>query len=276
MDELIIEDKKYVSSKRAADLTGYAKDYVGQLAREGYVEARRVGRSWYVLESAIQDHRFGSEERGKAPDAPQKPMLTVAKPQPAREPRMTPITWESPKYEAEIQEELPSINLLRREAPKAEASFDEPQPLEDAWQTWFETYRTPVHGETAESTPANRKETPENIDLSASEKNAQEDRLEVVPVHVLPDTRPATLPTKDTPRVPLRHVPSVSPSPRQPRSPRSLPARSRLLLMVAAYFLMLISSAAFLLGTGYFDKEIISNKQASYLGGITVYEKISN
>jgi len=83
MDELLIEDKKYVSSKRAAQMTGYAKDYVGQLCREGRVAARLVGRSWYVLESAIKDHRFGevsvedtkiiSDESGvAAPPAPEK------------------------------------------------------------------------------------------------------------------------------------------------------------------------------------------------------------
>lgn len=38
MDELIIGEKTYLSSKRAAKITGYAKDYVGQLCREGRVE----------------------------------------------------------------------------------------------------------------------------------------------------------------------------------------------------------------------------------------------
>jgi hypothetical protein len=51
MDELTLDDKAYLSSKRAAQVTGYAKDYVGQLCREGRVEARLVGRNWYVLES---------------------------------------------------------------------------------------------------------------------------------------------------------------------------------------------------------------------------------
>ncbi len=62
MDEITLDDKKYVSSKQAAKLTGYAKDYVGQLCREGRVQARLVGRSWYVLESSIKDHRFGTQQ----------------------------------------------------------------------------------------------------------------------------------------------------------------------------------------------------------------------
>lgn len=53
MDELEIQGKKYISSKRASELTGYAKDYVGQLARGGKVAGTRVGRAWYVDEVSI-------------------------------------------------------------------------------------------------------------------------------------------------------------------------------------------------------------------------------
>ncbi len=62
MDELTLDGKKYLSSKGAAKITGYAKDYVGQLCREGRVTARLVGRSWYVLEDSIRAHRFGGEK----------------------------------------------------------------------------------------------------------------------------------------------------------------------------------------------------------------------
>jgi hypothetical protein len=53
VDELEIQGKKYISSKRASELTGYAKDYVGQLARAGKVPGTRVGRAWYVDEATI-------------------------------------------------------------------------------------------------------------------------------------------------------------------------------------------------------------------------------
>ncbi|MEK7613540.1 MAG: hypothetical protein AAB439_01525 [Patescibacteria group bacterium] len=56
MDELDLQGKKYISSKRASELTGYAKDYVGQLARGNKVPATRVGRSWYVEQEAILKH----------------------------------------------------------------------------------------------------------------------------------------------------------------------------------------------------------------------------
>ena len=33
-DEMQIEGKPYISSKRASELSGYAQDYIGQLARK--------------------------------------------------------------------------------------------------------------------------------------------------------------------------------------------------------------------------------------------------
>ncbi|MBP6946227.1 MAG: helix-turn-helix domain-containing protein [Candidatus Pacebacteria bacterium] len=63
MDELVISGKKYISSKRASEITGYAKDYIGQLARGGKVPATRIGRAWYVDEVALVLH--GSTDQGE-------------------------------------------------------------------------------------------------------------------------------------------------------------------------------------------------------------------
>lgn len=70
MDELVISGKKYISSKRASEITGYAKDYIGQLARGGKVPATRIGRAWYVDEMALALH--GSTESGEQVEAEEK------------------------------------------------------------------------------------------------------------------------------------------------------------------------------------------------------------
>lgn len=62
MDELIVNQIKYISSKRAAEITGYAKDYIGQLVRKGKLDAKRVGRSWYVSEQEVKAHAGIQEE----------------------------------------------------------------------------------------------------------------------------------------------------------------------------------------------------------------------
>lgn len=59
--ELEIEGKKYISSKRAAEVSGYAKDYIGQLCRMGKIEARLIGRNWYVSEASLRSHERGED-----------------------------------------------------------------------------------------------------------------------------------------------------------------------------------------------------------------------
>jgi|GEM_PF-2777054 len=70
--ELMIDGKKYVSSGRAAQLIGYTKDYVGQLARAGKVECQMIGRSWYVSEDSIQKHKLNVHYTLKNPKKPRK------------------------------------------------------------------------------------------------------------------------------------------------------------------------------------------------------------
>ncbi len=54
--ELFFEGKKYISSKRAAEIGRYTQDYIGQLIRDKKIEARRVGRAWFVSLSSLEKH----------------------------------------------------------------------------------------------------------------------------------------------------------------------------------------------------------------------------
>ena len=47
-EELYFSGKKFISLKRASEISGYVKDYIGQLCRADKIEARRVGRDWFV------------------------------------------------------------------------------------------------------------------------------------------------------------------------------------------------------------------------------------
>jgi hypothetical protein len=53
---LYFDGKEYISSKRAAEIARYSRDYVGQLARQGVVSAKLVGRVWYVSKDDILRH----------------------------------------------------------------------------------------------------------------------------------------------------------------------------------------------------------------------------
>jgi hypothetical protein len=133
MDELTIADQKYLSSKKAAKLTGYAKDYVGQLCREGRVEARLVGRNWYVLESSILEHRFGPAETQSTDPVGEKQEDVVE------------YKWNAPVYTPEPSQELPAF--LEKEAvnevkPVVESDKNMLSDMQSAWQEWFKTQQS--------------------------------------------------------------------------------------------------------------------------------------
>jgi hypothetical protein len=53
VSDIFFENKKYFSVKDASALTGYSKDYIGQLCRSNKIVSRRVGRVWYVEEESL-------------------------------------------------------------------------------------------------------------------------------------------------------------------------------------------------------------------------------
>ncbi len=54
---LSFDGRGYVSTSRAAKLTGYSPDYIGQMARAGTILSRQVGNRWYVERMAIIKHK---------------------------------------------------------------------------------------------------------------------------------------------------------------------------------------------------------------------------
>lgn len=127
MDEITIGDKTYISSKQAAKITGYAKDYVGQLCREGRVEARLVGRNWYVLDSAIREHRFGKEDEVEPVVEQAERVIDRAS------------TWQKPQYVAETAVLVPEFSNKTSETVGSPAIAD----MQSAWREWFDEKKLP-------------------------------------------------------------------------------------------------------------------------------------
>ncbi len=250
MQEVIIDHKKYISSKQAAEITGYAKDYIGQLCREGRVPARLIGRTWYVLESALQDHRFGAEE----------PKMEVA-PEVSKEP-LHP-TWEAPRYKSESNEYFPSLNKLS-EQPKTEKKdpqIDESQTqntlevMHGAWKDWF-------------SRPQ----------ISATEADAQRNVEPVVetgavqvPIHTIYKTQEAPkFGVMKKVKLEELAVEGEEKSPeRAVRGEVSLGVGFRTLRLVALV-LAVLSLLLGVLGLGLLDSTISSNTLISRAAGITI------
>lgn len=59
----MIDGVEYISSKRAAELCGYAQDYVGQLARAAKIDARRASGHWYVNLESLREHTKNADAR---------------------------------------------------------------------------------------------------------------------------------------------------------------------------------------------------------------------
>lgn len=271
MDEILIGDKKYVSSKQAAKVTGYAKDYVGQLCREGRVPARLVGRSWYVLESALQDHRFGDKKTGQETIAGTRPMGE----------RTSPFaTWEKPRYEASEGEVLPQMRHSNEEGPAEPEQANETnmvEHLQDSWRAWFDHI-----GAAKETVPDIEEQKEEviqapeaeiaEIDDAGKEVSSAHDTN--IPIHVVYEPPPSELLPENAHQKQAKILQTLQL--REEQSP--VPQRKLVKLMtrtgIALGFILALSTATLAaVNSGYIDKYVYSFERASLITGIHLYNK---
>ncbi len=251
MQEVIIDHKKYISSKQAAEITGYAKDYIGQLCREGRVPARLIGRTWYVLESALQDHRFGAEEPKKevAPEVSKEPLHP---------------TWEAPRYKSESNEYFPSLNKLaeqprvQKELPQvdeSQTSLNAIEAMHGAWKDWFSRPQASVV----------------EAGVPKSAESVVETGAVQVPIHTIYKTQEAPkFGVMKKVKLEELAVGGEEKSPeRTVRGEVSLGVGFRTLRLVALV-LAVLSLFLCVLGSGLLDSIISSNTLVSRAAGITI------
>ena len=251
MDEILIEEKRYISSKRAAKMTGYAKDYIGQLCREGRVPARLVGRSWYVLETAIQDHRFGNQE------------VTQEK----------PVEIPTSRYEASFVEVLPTVS--REQDEEVESSTDEDSEginISDSWREWFDRVsNTEIQPIVPTITPIVNTVTDEEpkTEIAEAVENVEEEKPTEVPIHAIYRQLPQEL-------LPHNVEEDRNEEPEQLQIQQNVQKVSRVtpraiqVCGIALATMMVILAVA---GSGYLDKYIISASPVSIIAGVTLYNK---
>jgi|SRR3989344_2578562 len=269
MDELLIEEKKYVSSKRAAKMTGYAKDYIGQLCREGRVPARLVGRNWYVLETAIQDHRFGTtdiqSEENEQSTTPES---------------ATSNKWESPRYESTTDEFLPSVNRLKTpETGSTDENSEEvkdSERLQDTWKTWFDRVAdTETYIPTVENI---EKEKETEIKTEVVEKIEEEEPIDV-PIHtiyrqppeeLLPRSRSINLAEKHSNEDEEEELVTKY---KAHKERKEWSMASVIAIQMFSVLLALIVASLAVVGSGYLDEYIISSSQVRIISGVGLYNK---
>jgi hypothetical protein len=99
MDELEIDGKKYISSRRAAKQNGYHTDYIGQLIRAGKIVGKKVGRAWYVDEKSLAAYLLSERAGGPPLRVTEEP---VAAPAPVPAASVEEVARVEEKVEPEI------------------------------------------------------------------------------------------------------------------------------------------------------------------------------
>jgi len=264
MDEILIEEKKFVSSKRAAKMTGYAKDYIGQLCREGRVPARLIGRSWYVLEAAIQDHRFGAEEPERESKTAQSPM---------KSPEIQ-STWESPRYESYSEELLPAIKPSKEaESSVVDTEEEASQRIQDSWKAWFDRFDHMAEDDALKPivVPMVSEEIQEESEESEKEPETERTKEEItmqVPIHTMSSRPLYRPPQKEFLLCNEDALPSIERITRR-KSDKWLVRTIRIAGTVFAILAIIVAVA----GSGYFDAYILSNSQVRIIAGVALYNK---
>ena len=69
---LFFNNKKYILVKEASSLTGYSKDYIGQLARGNKINSKKIYGVWYVEEESIFNYKDFLNKSGLLPDIAEK------------------------------------------------------------------------------------------------------------------------------------------------------------------------------------------------------------
>lgn len=197
MNELTIDGKLYISSKRAAEITGYAKDYIGQLCREGHVDARMVGRSWYVLETSIRAHRFGGDAHAAPIQAEEEEPKEV----------QAPNAWGQATYVPDMAPSMPIPTFAHAAEPLSVAAVEasvggEGVPtaetltdMQAAWKEWFAQKQdtlieTPEIIDAREAEHEREAEIEEEIQEFKETHHAEEVEEEAEPVSIVPMYEP--------------------------------------------------------------------------------------
>jgi hypothetical protein len=109
-NDLVFEGKNYISSKRAANITSYAQDYIGQLCRAGKLEGKMIGRSWFVSEESLLGHQKSAAGAASDIQQPAPEIVTAANEPKAPDEIIASVSEPEIKYEIDKTPLLPELD----------------------------------------------------------------------------------------------------------------------------------------------------------------------
>lgn len=146
MKEVTIEGVEYLPASALAKQFRYTTDYLGQLCRAKKVDARLVGRTWYINPLSLTKHKTARykkvETAEKIPEIAQEitlsrtdidPQIFIGKHQKLtanQQPHFARrIDWKPLKYETDEVELLPQISRHNETSKKIKLNLAESKPL---------------------------------------------------------------------------------------------------------------------------------------------------
>jgi hypothetical protein len=180
-DSLILQDKNYISARRVHELFGYTSDYVGQLCRAGKLDAKMIGRAWFVTMKSVIDYQAHLDEIAKTKVKDRKKTAKKLYRRSLGEAELSKeisSLSESREVEENVKEEVKSIEsvIQASEAPIIEKEF---APINSHIDIPFipvvnTTYIEEIEEEVLPITPEVREEesivTPIHISVEESEE----------------------------------------------------------------------------------------------------------
>lgn len=112
--DLYFDGKKYISSSRAAKISGYVNDYIGQLCRDGKLECRMIGRSWYVSFDSLIAHKNANGNGTKNKTQKLVKVEAVAE---VKKEEASPVNFEPQKNEVLVTPPAPVSEVALPVAP---------------------------------------------------------------------------------------------------------------------------------------------------------------
>lgn len=232
MEEISVKGEKYVKASVIAKKFGYTQDYVGQLCRGEQVKATLLGRSWYVNEESLIEHKKGRyrSNLAKSKEAVRKfteEKLVIPS---------VPAVFKSPlirsTYEEDQSDLLPSLGNRSVEPAISVANADE-EKLEDTV-------------------------TEEEVLSTESEENTDKSTFVAINKDISPVVRPPRPIVRTIPAPPKREVAVVSPvKGGSPAYSEALPARYALASILV--FAVLFTEVALIVASLGLEKKLVTS-----------------
>lgn len=133
MKEVIIDGVLYKKAAEVAKDFRYTTDYIGQLCRSGKVDAKLIGRSWFVNPESITTHKQGRYKNTPIPDQTTASEITSEniptsddgqKAESGAKQFLRKITWNAISYETDESELLPELKKPGQENQKVKLRIE--------------------------------------------------------------------------------------------------------------------------------------------------------